>query len=243
MAGSRSQSGGRPNSAAIPCRTTTVAWNNELAERGGHDFAVGHRRSAAGAASHADAGSAGHGDAWRIAPRRSSPIRGFRPAARAIIRDLLEPGESLADASTWADEHNREIRGSTSWHFVNVPIWAPHYDPRDCRPQGCVVSKIAEFRAILLDHNAPRRPPPHGPSLSCAPGAGPAPADARSRPKRPGRQYPPASLRAVRQHESTPGLGFRVSSTRAFRNEDDLMRQLEALANRARIARLAQRPH
>ena len=72
-----------------------------------------------------------------------------------MIRELLEPGESLADASTWADEHNREIPGSASWHFVNVPIWAQQYDPRDCRPQGCVVSKIAEFKAILLDHNAP----------------------------------------------------------------------------------------
>jgi S1/P1 Nuclease len=65
---------------------------------------------------------------------------------RAMIRQLLEPGESLADASTWADEHNREIRGSTYWHFVNVPIWASRYDPRDCRPQGCVVSKIAGFK-------------------------------------------------------------------------------------------------
>jgi len=68
---------------------------------------------------------------------------------------LLEPGESLADAATWADEYSREIPGSAAWHFVNVPISADHYDPRDCRPRGCVVSKIAEFRSILLDHHAP----------------------------------------------------------------------------------------
>ncbi len=78
------------------------------------------------------------------------------PARRAVIRELLEPGESLADAATWADEHNREIRGSALWHFVNVPISSAHYDSRDCRPQGCVVSKIAEFRAILRDRSAPR---------------------------------------------------------------------------------------
>jgi hypothetical protein len=77
------------------------------------------------------------------------------PRARAIIRELLEPGESLADASTWADENSRQIRGSAAWHFVNVRISARHYDPRDCRSSGCVVSKIPEFRAILTDQSAP----------------------------------------------------------------------------------------
>jgi hypothetical protein len=77
------------------------------------------------------------------------------PRARAVIRELLEPGESLADASTWADENSRAIRGSAGWHFVNVRISARHYDARDCPPSGCVVSKIPEFRAILRDRNAP----------------------------------------------------------------------------------------
>jgi hypothetical protein len=78
------------------------------------------------------------------------------PRARAIIRDLLEPGESLADASTWADENSRNIPGSGAWHFVNVPVSSPRYNPRDCRRQGCVVSKIADFRAILVDPRATR---------------------------------------------------------------------------------------
>jgi nuclease S1 len=96
--------------------------------------------------------------AWgRIAHRASAKLAESRlsPRTRALIRDLLEPGESLADASTWADEHSRDIPGSNAWHFVNVPIWNSHYDPRDCRGQGCVVSKIAEFKATLLDRNAP----------------------------------------------------------------------------------------
>jgi hypothetical protein len=80
----------------------------------------------------------------------------LQPRARALVRELLEEGESLADASTWADENSRQIRGSSSWHFVNVPVSSPGYDPRDCRPQGCVVSKIAEFRAVLVDSGAPR---------------------------------------------------------------------------------------
>jgi nuclease S1 len=97
--------------------------------------------------------------AWsRFAHRASAKLAESRlsPRATAIIRDLLEPGESLADASTWADEYSREIPGSAAWHFVNVPISARHYDRRDCRPRGCVVSKIAEFRSILLDPHAPR---------------------------------------------------------------------------------------
>jgi hypothetical protein len=95
-------------------------------------------------------GRMGHRASARLAESRLSP------QAKAIIRDLLEPGESLADASTWADENSREIRGSGGWHFVNVPVSAQHYDPRDCRRSGCVVSKIAEFRGTLVDLHASR---------------------------------------------------------------------------------------
>jgi nuclease S1 len=95
-------------------------------------------------------GPRGHRASAKLAESRLSP------RARAIIRDLLEPGESLADASTWADENSRDIPGSAAWHFVNVPVSANHYDPRDCRPRGCVVSKIAEFRSILADPHTPR---------------------------------------------------------------------------------------
>ncbi len=96
------------------------------------------------------------GAGWVIAPRPGSLESRLSPQARAIIRDFLEPGESLADAATWADENSREIPGSAAWHFVNVRISSPHYSPRDCRPQGCVVTKIAEFRTILADQHAPR---------------------------------------------------------------------------------------
>ena len=74
--------------------------------------------------------------------------------AKLIIHDLLEPGETLADAATWADENGREIRGSASWHYVNVPVSALGYRQRDCRTDGCVVSKIKEFGAVLADRGA-----------------------------------------------------------------------------------------
>ncbi len=95
-------------------------------------------------------GRLGHRASARLAESRLSP------RARAIIQELLEPDESLADASTWADEHSREIPGSASWHYVNVPIASARYDPGDCRGRRCVVAKIAEFREILADRRAPR---------------------------------------------------------------------------------------
>jgi hypothetical protein len=95
-------------------------------------------------------GRLGHRASARLAESRLSP------RARAVVRELLEPGESLADASTWADDYSREIRGSAAWHYVNAPISSPHYDPRDHARRACVVTKIAEFRAVLADRHAPR---------------------------------------------------------------------------------------
>ena len=95
-------------------------------------------------------GRLGHRASARLAESRLSP------RARAVVADLLEPGESLADASTWADEHSRDIRGSAAWHYVNVPISAPHYEARFGASRACVVSQIADFRAVLADRQAPR---------------------------------------------------------------------------------------
>jgi hypothetical protein len=97
--------------------------------------------------------------AWgRLGHRASAWLAESRlsPRAKAAVKELLEPGESLADASTWADEHSRDIRGSASWHYVNVPISAPHYEARFGASRACVISQIAEFRAVLADRNAPR---------------------------------------------------------------------------------------
>jgi nuclease S1 len=95
--------------------------------------------------------------AWgRLGHRASAKLAESRlnPAARAAIRSLLEPGESLADASTWADERRDDFPKSASWHYVNVPIAEPRYDARFCPASGCVVSKIEGFRRILADPTA-----------------------------------------------------------------------------------------
>jgi hypothetical protein len=59
--------------------------------------------------------------AWgRLGHRVISQIaeKQLTPAARAAIAELLEPGESLADASTWADEVRGRMRETAPWHYV-----------------------------------------------------------------------------------------------------------------------------
>jgi hypothetical protein len=78
--------------------------------------------------------------------------------AIAAIAGLLEPGESLADTSTWADEHIRELPKSAAWHYVDVPLDEPRYDDRfagDDPRKGFIVPKIREFKAILKDSARP----------------------------------------------------------------------------------------
>ena len=77
------------------------------------------------------------------------------PAALAAVRNLLEPGLSLADASTWADAQ-REVPRSGPWHYVNVPISEPRYDSRFCSPQGCAVRRVNDFERVLSDPRASR---------------------------------------------------------------------------------------
>jgi len=95
-------------------------------------------------------GRVGHHVASRITDAR------LTPAARAAVASLLEPGETILVASTWADEHRRQFPESAPWHYVNVPITEPKYDPKFAAPGGCVVMKIDELKAYLADTSKPR---------------------------------------------------------------------------------------
>src|SRR4051812_46954296 len=69
-------------------------------------------------------GSRGHRIATRIAQER------LTPEARAAIRELLNKGDTLVDIASWADNEGHDVvPGSAPWHFVNVPLTAPHYEP------------------------------------------------------------------------------------------------------------------
>jgi hypothetical protein len=74
--------------------------------------------------------------------------------ARDALAEPLDPNETIADASTWADEHRRQLPKAAPWHYVDVPLDEPANDKRwsaDDPKHGCVVDKINEFRATLKD--------------------------------------------------------------------------------------------
>jgi hypothetical protein len=95
--------------------------------------------------------------AWgRLGHRVTSRIaeKYLNPKAKEAIKALLNEGETLVDASTWADQHRRERPKTAPWHYVEVPLDEPAYDSKwsaDEPKKGCVVDKIAEFRATLKD--------------------------------------------------------------------------------------------
>jgi nuclease S1 len=95
-------------------------------------------------------GRLGHRVAGKIAEGR------LTPTAKAAVAALLEPGETLADVSTWADEVRRDRRESGPWHYINIPITEPKYDAKFVPKEGCVVTKIDDFRKILADTSRPR---------------------------------------------------------------------------------------
>ena len=77
------------------------------------------------------------------------------PQARAAVDRLLavEPGETLASLSTWADEHRDQ--STASLHFVNFPRNSCVYDEqRDCSDGRCVVAAIKK-EIEVLGSNAP----------------------------------------------------------------------------------------
>ena len=85
-------------------------------------------------------------------------VRHLTGEARAEIKALLEPGESLADASTWADEIRGRMRHTAPGHYVDVPLDEPRYDDKfagDTPEKGFIVPKIRELRLVLKDRSRP----------------------------------------------------------------------------------------
>lgn len=96
-------------------------------------------------------GPRAHRIASRVAESR------LTPEARAGIRGLLHDGDTIVSESSWADHEGHDaVPGSASWHFVNIPLSAQHYDDRYCPAGVCVVAKIKHFRKVLADRQAPR---------------------------------------------------------------------------------------
>ena len=80
------------------------------------------------------------------------------PAARAAIKELLHPGDTLPGVADWADHDGHDaVPGSAKWHFINVPISDARFDPRLIRDDNNVVVKIKQYRKVLLDRSKPKQ--------------------------------------------------------------------------------------
>ena len=97
--------------------------------------------------SYADWGKTGHRVVGEIAERL------LNDTARAAIEKLLD-GESLATASTWADEmrSNPEWRPFDKWHYVNLPLDKEYPDVE--HTQDNIVIIIDRAIAVLKSPSA-----------------------------------------------------------------------------------------
>jgi nuclease S1 len=97
-------------------------------------------------------GPQGHRVIARVAEER------LTPAAKAAIKELLHPGDTLPDVAGWADKEGHDaVPGSASWHYINVPIGDARFDPKLIRNENNVVVKIKHYRKILADKSQPKQ--------------------------------------------------------------------------------------
>ncbi len=76
--------------------------------------------------------------------------------AAGAIRDLLA-GQSMADASVWADQIRGQRRNTSALHFVNIPLLATTYNPvRDCPAGRCIIVACDSFARVLANPHAAR---------------------------------------------------------------------------------------
>src|SRR5580765_3365685 len=74
------------------------------------------------------------------------------PAAAARVAEILGSGKTMASISSWADQIRRERAASAPWHYIDILIEHKHLNmARDCPKGDCVITKIAEFRTVVVD--------------------------------------------------------------------------------------------
>ncbi len=88
-------------------------------------------------------GNIGHMVVGEIAERK------LNPKVKLIVNDLLD-GESMANASTWADEIKSDplYKQYSSWHYVNMPLDKEYSDIQK-NQTGDIVSTLKESIKIL----------------------------------------------------------------------------------------------
>ncbi len=87
----------------------------------------------------------GHRLIARIAESR------LTPHTAEAVRSILA-GQSLAAASTWADEIKTQRPQTKPVHFVNIPLEATGYDPASqCGTGHCIIAELERDRQALMD--------------------------------------------------------------------------------------------
>ena len=90
----------------------------------------------------------GHRIVARIAEER------LTPHTREAVRDILE-GQSLPDASVWADNIRQYRHDADKLHYVNIQLRDTAYVPeRDCPGGRCIIAAIERDRRILASNAA-----------------------------------------------------------------------------------------
>jgi hypothetical protein len=101
------------------------------------------------------AASCGSASAWgpeghSIVAEIAQPRLSVRAAA--LIAGLLD-GRSLASVASWADDVREQRKGTSAWHFVDIPIANGVYDPaKECKltEQGdCIVAELERLKTEL----------------------------------------------------------------------------------------------
>jgi hypothetical protein len=80
------------------------------------------------------------------------------PPARKEVARLLGNTAMMVHESNWADEIRDQRRNTGQWHYVDIPLAAPGYDPRrDCPGEDCVVAQIENDLRVLSNPRASDR--------------------------------------------------------------------------------------
>jgi len=87
----------------------------------------------------------GHRLIARIAESR------LTPHTAESVRSILG-GQSMAAASTWADDIKTQRPQTKPVHFVNIPLEATSYDPASqCGTGHCIIAELERDRQALMD--------------------------------------------------------------------------------------------
>ena len=90
---------------------------------------------------------------WDLGHRIVARLADLRltPHTRDAVRDILD-GQSMADASVWADNIKNYRHDADPLHYVNIPLHATAYAPSKHCPNGrCIIAAIERDQRVLAD--------------------------------------------------------------------------------------------